>query len=344
MRQVRSEWRACRVPGLKEPYDTAHLRVFYPARPTGSDAERLTGVVPADAGRAPFPVVLLLPGINVPADSYRWLAVLLAERGLVAVTAELVGELFGGSHGVTPGIDLEACAPGAYGTRATTPLIGAVLAALAEPAPASPTAGLLDLERVVLGGHSAGGTVALQSAAHVPGLRGVFTYGAHTLVAAALGHPPGTVLAVGARVPVLLMSGEHDGVIAASADRYAAVAADADPDPVARTFDEALADAGGAHAWVRVAGAGHFALCDPVDATAARGFLEAPEHGGDGAGSEARALIGRLVAAFCAAALPGQRGPADPVDPADSADPAGREAYDALLAPPHPGLLRVRRR
>ncbi|TXS09957.1 alpha/beta hydrolase [Streptomyces sp. ms191] len=330
MSQVRSEWRACRVPGLKEPYDTAHLRVFYPARATGSDAERLTGVIAADAGRAPFPLVVLLPGINVPADSYRWLAVLLARRGFVAVTPELVGELFGGSHGVTPGIDLAACTPGAYGTRATTPLLGAVLAALAEPAPGSPLDGLLDPERVVLGGHSAGGTVALQSAAHVPGLRGVFTYGAHTRVAAALGHPPGTVLPVGARVPVLLMSGEHDGVIAASAERYALT--DADADPVARTFHEALTDSGGAHAWVRIAGAGHFALCDPVDATSARGFLEEPEPEGSGA----RALAGRLVAAFCSAVLLPER-PAAP-NPDDQAE------LDALLAPPHPGLLDVRRR
>ncbi|MEU4084805.1 hypothetical protein [Streptomyces aureus] len=339
------------MPGLKEPYDTAHLRVFYPSRPTGSDAERLTGVIPADAGRAPFPVVVLLPGINVPADSYRWLAVLLAGRGLVVVTPELVGELFGGSHGVTPGIDLDACAPGTYGTRATTPLIGAVLGSLAEPAPASPLAGLLDLERVVVGGHSAGGTVALQSAAHVPGLRGVFTYGAHTLVAAVLGHPPGTVLPVGATVPVLLMSGEHDGVVAASADRYAAAEAGADPDPVSRTFHEALPDADGAHAWVRIAGADHFTLCDPVDATSARAFLEAPGEDGDRASDGARALVGRLVVAFCASALLSERpapaepaDPTDPADPADPMDPADPAEYDALLARPHPRLLHVRRR
>ncbi|MCY0930174.1 hypothetical protein OTB20_29090 [Streptomyces sp. H27-H1] len=327
MNEVRSLWWACRVPGLKEPFDTAHLRVFYPARATGSDAERLTGVVAADAGSGPFPVVVLLPGINVPADSYRWLAVLLAGRGFVVVTPELVGELFGGSHGVTPGIDLEACGPGAYGSRATTPLIGAVLAALAERAPASPLAGLLDAERVVVGGHSAGGTVALQSAAHVPGLRGVFTYGAHTLVAAALGHPPGTVLPVGAEVPVLLMSGEHDGVVAASTDRYGAAPA-AIADPVARTFHDALTDAGGAHAWVKIAGAGHFTICDPVDATSARSFLEAPRAGRD----QARALIGRLAAAFCAATLPERPSPAD------------TRAYGALLAPPHPGLVSVLRR
>ncbi|MGW0364675.1 alpha/beta hydrolase family protein [Streptomyces sp. NPDC002990] len=335
MNQVRSLWWACRVPGLKEPFDTAQLRVCYPARATGSDTERLTGVVAADAGRGPFPVVVLLPGINVPADSYRWLAVLLAGRGFVAVTPQLVGELFAGSHGVTPGIDLEACPPGAYGTRATTPLIGAVLTALTELAAASsPLAGLLDTGRVVVGGHSAGGTVALQSAAHVPGLRGVFTYGAHTLVAAALGHPPGTVLPVAAGVPVLLMSGEHDGVIAASADRYGATAGPAegaDPattDPVARTFHRALPDADGAHAWVKLAGAGHFTFCDPVDPTSARAFLEPPQ----AAGSAARALIGRLATAFCAATLPERPSPADTA------------AYGALLTPPHPGLVSVVRR
>ncbi|MFF3214384.1 alpha/beta hydrolase family protein [Streptomyces sp. NPDC002886] len=327
MNQVRSLWWACRVPGLKEPFDTAHLRVFYPARTTGSDAERLTGVVAADAERAPFPIVVLLPGINVPADSYRWLAVLLAARGIVAVTPELVGELFAGSHGVTPGIDLDACGPASYGTRATTPLIGTVLRALAELPPASPLAGQLDTRRVVVGGHSAGGTVALQSTGHVPGLRGVFTYGAHTLVATALGHPPGTVLPIGGDVPVLLMSGEHDGVIAASADRYGPAAQPGD-DPVARTFHEALADADGAHAWVKVADAGHFTVCDPVDATSARGFLDTPGR----SEGDARALIGLLVTAFCAAALPEQP------------SPALTGAFGTLLAPPHPGLVSVLRR
>ncbi|MFJ7270390.1 hypothetical protein ACIQV3_27780 [Streptomyces sp. NPDC099050] len=327
MNQVRSVWWACRVPGLKEPFDTAHLRIFYPARATGCDTERLTGMVAADAGRGPFPVVVLLPGINVPADSYRWLAVLLAARGFATVTPELVGELFAGNHGVTPGIDLEACGPASYGTRATTPLIGAVLGALAELAPASPLAGLLDTSRVVVGGHSAGGTVALQSAAHVRGLRGVFTYGAHTLVATALGHPPGTVLPVGGGAPVLLMSGEHDGVIAASADRYGPQAG-AGEDPVARTFHDALADAGGAHAWVKVAAAGHFTICDPVDPTSARGFLETSQ----APASDARSLIGALVAAFCTATLAARPTRAD------------TEAFTALLAPPHPGLVSVLRR
>ncbi|MFJ6466697.1 hypothetical protein ACIQM0_37800 [Streptomyces sp. NPDC091387] len=321
---VRSLWWACRVPGLKEPFDTAHLRVFYPARPTGSHAERLTGELPADPSGAPYPVVLLLPGINVGQDAYRWLAVELARAGLVAVTADLVGELFAGSHGLTPSVDLEAASPAGWGARPTSPLIGALLGALPELARRAPLDGLLDLDRVALGGHSAGGTVALQSAALTPGVRAVFAYGAHTLVAAMLGWPEGTVLPVGPGPPVLLLSGEHDGVIAASADRYAPDGAT--HDPVLRTFREAVPDAGGASAWARLAGAGHFTACHPHDPTTARGFLE--ETGADR--TEPRRLLGRLITEFCVARL--------------RDDAAAGHRLDELLRPPHSGLLAVQRR
>ncbi|MEV6162067.1 hypothetical protein AB0L71_09085 [Streptomyces sp. NPDC052052] len=321
---VRALWWACRVPGLKEPFDTAHLRVFYPARPTGSDTERLTGELPADPSGAPYPVVLLLPGINVGQDAYRWLAVELARAGLVAVTADLVGELFAGSYGLTPSVDLEAASPAGWGSRPTSPLIGALLGALAELARRPPLDGLLDLDRVALGGHSAGGTVALQSAALTPGVRAVFAYGAHTLVATMLGWPEGTVLPVGAGPPVLLLSGEHDGVIAASADRYAHD--DAAHDPVLRTFQEAVPDAGGASAWARLAGAGHFTACHPHDPTTARGFLE--DTGDDL--TAPRPLLGRLVTEFCVARL--------------RDDAAAGRRLDELLSPPHPGLLAVHRR
>ncbi|UGY91941.1 alpha/beta hydrolase family protein [Streptomyces gobiensis] len=323
MSQVRSLWWARRVPGLKEPFDTVHLRVFYPARHTGSDAERLTGEVPADPSRAPYPVVLLLPGINIGQDAYRWLALALAEKGLITVTADLVGELFAGSHGLTPAIDLDAASPAGYGSRPTSPLIAALLAAMGELVGRPPLDGLLDLDRVALGGHSAGGTVALQSAGFTPGVRAVFTYGAHTLVASMLGWPPGTVLPVSGTAPVMLLSGETDGVIAASTDRYGGEGA---TDPVERTFTQALRDADGAHVWARLTGAGHFTLCDPHDPTTARGFLERP----GGAQRSARALLARLVTLFCTAHL--------------RRDAAARGALMSLLAPPHPGLALVRRR
>ena len=147
---VRSVWWAVRVPGAPAPFDTAHLRVYYPARPTGSDAERLSGVLAADPAGAPYPVVLLVSGVNVGQDAYRWLAVELAARGVVAVTYDWVGVLFAGLHGITPGVDLDAARPDGYGSRPTSPSLRPVLDALAQLT--GPLDGLLDLDRVALVG------------------------------------------------------------------------------------------------------------------------------------------------------------------------------------------------
>ncbi|WP_436775824.1 hypothetical protein [Yinghuangia sp. YIM S09857] len=304
--EVRCLWRATRVPGATEPYDTAHLRVYYPALRSGSDHERLTGIVPARPRDRPYPVVLLLSGVNVPQDSYRRLATRLCHAGLVAVTCDFVAVMPDGATATGPGIDVGAVVPGGYGERATTPLPAALLGALGEiarPDGDTPLAGLLDLDRVALGGHSAGGTLAVQSAQYLPGVRAVFAYGAHTRAATALGWPPDTYLPVRPGVPVLLAAGGRDGVIAASADRYGDTSggvSDMLADPVARTFDEALPDAAGEHLHVVLPDAGHFAPAHPPDPTTARSFLD------DGASDTAvHDTLADFVADFCAAHLDG---------------------------------------
>ncbi|WP_187414484.1 alpha/beta hydrolase family protein [Nonomuraea sp. PA05] len=283
---VRSLWWAARTGG-EPPFDTAHLKVHYPAAPGG---DRLTGVFPPHGG--PYPVVLFVSGINVGQDAYRWLAVEIASAGFVCVTFDRVGELFGGEHGLTPGVDLDAAAPAAYGTRPTCPAIGAVLASLNE---IELLKGVLDLDRVALGGHSAGGSVVLQSARHFPQVRAVFAYGAHTMVATMLGWPPGTVLPAQVDCPVLLSVGTRDGVISGSADRYGQEGHG--HDPVTRTFEEALS--GGEHLLAVLEGANHFAVADPVDPTAARAFLDLP------ATADRRPELARLITSFLRAHLHG---------------------------------------
>jgi dienelactone hydrolase len=300
---VRSVWWAATIPGAEAPFDTAHLRVFYPARPTGSDAERLSGVFPADPAGAPYPVAVIVSGVNVGQEAYRWLAVELASRGYVAVTYDWVGELFGGLKGITPGVELAAARPDAYGTRATTPSVPAVFSALA--AMTGPVAGLLDLGNVGLVGHSAGGTVILQSARFFPTVRAVAAYGTHTMVATMLGWPAGTVLPAQVDCPVLLMNGENDGVINGSADRYGSPSADRDP--ISRTFDEALPDADGANVQVTFAGANHFGIVHPVDDTAARAFLDLPAATDPAA---TRAALADVTAAFLDIHLRGASGDA----------------------------------
>ena len=289
-----------------EAQDGAGLAtVYYPGDRDRLEEARLTGVVPALQAGEPWPVLVMMPGINVAPDSYRWLAHRLVPAGLCVVTYALIGSLGPAGRGITPGLDVSALAPGAVGTRPVATALSPLRDCLAGicNTDGSPVTGRLDLGRMIVGGHSAGGTAALHSSdpARVPGLRAVFAYGAHTMASTALGHDDGTVVAIPAKVPVLLAGGTSDGVIAASRDRYhRAEGRDCVHDPVRRTFEEALGHRRGDSWLVQLAGAGHFAICDPVDTTSGRSFLE-PDP--PGATPAARELLGDLVAAFIESSL-----------------------------------------
>jgi len=54
--------------------DRVNLKIYYPALYGDSAEERNSGLVPADRVAAPYPVVVLLPGINLAGDSSAWLA------------------------------------------------------------------------------------------------------------------------------------------------------------------------------------------------------------------------------------------------------------------------------
>lgn len=324
---VRSIHLATRIPGCPAPHDTAHVRVHYPAVLTGAMEERMSGVLPADDTRAPFPVLVWCNGINVMPDQYRWLAERLAPLGIATVTYSWVGELFPGVHGLTPGVDLDAIRPDTYGSAPPCPAIGPVLEALGDVP--SPLAGMLDLDRVALGGHSAGGTVAIESAdpRWVPGLRGVVTYGAHTMAAEQLGWAPGTVLPAPAAVATLLLGGTADGVMAASAVRYGESDDAGRVDPVVRTFETALRGDDGRSHLVLLDGADHFAVVDPLDHTTGRSFL-------DGAGTmpaaTARRHLGDVIEAFLAAEVLG--------------DGTGADSLAAWASSPPPWAATWRRR
>lgn len=292
---VRSVHLAASVERADPPLDTAHVRLFYPGAPTGSDDERLTGMIPVDRSRGALPIVVIVPAVNVPADGYRWLAVELVRAGFATVTYNHVGLLMPGQVGLSPGLDLGALAPDTFGTRPSATAVAPILEQLGELNADGPLKGVLDLDRVALGGHSAGGTVALLNAdpAWFPGVGAVFSYGSHTMPVAALGHPEGTVLPVGP-VPAMIIAGEADGVMAASADRYGGTPGDPAHSPVARTFDNGIRPGVAAHE-VTMRGANHLLVVDPEDPTSARGFLD-PEPTADPVAG--RQLVSSGVVAF----------------------------------------------
>ncbi len=284
--------------------DAVLATLYYPGDDRRLEEARLTGLVPALETQAPWPVVVMMPGVNVAPDGYRWLANRLVAEGLCLVTYAAIGSLGPAGRGITPGIDLSALTPEAIGTRPSATVIQPLLAQLDEATRSgTPLAELLDLSKVVVGGHSAGGTVALHNSnpKWVPGLRAVFSYAAHTMTATALGHGAGTVAAVPGKVPMMLIGGGDDKVIAASRDRYRAeddtnfTHDNSAHDPIRRTFAEGIGRNQGDSWFIELAGAGHFSICWPLDTTSGRTFLEPAAGSAD---PVVRELIVNLIAAF----------------------------------------------
>lgn len=103
---IRAFFRAAKVFSTKPPYDTIHLKVLYPARMSTSEQQNNSGVLPVDSQQAPFPIVIFFNGFNCSPEMYHWLAVKLAECGLVVVTFAWVSEFLAGMVGMTPGVDV----------------------------------------------------------------------------------------------------------------------------------------------------------------------------------------------------------------------------------------------
>lgn len=274
---IRALFQAVKVEDASSPYDTIHLKVFYPAKMSGSEQEKDMGIVPADPQTAPFKVVIFFNGINCGPELYHWLAVKLSERGLVVVTFSWICENIPGTIALTPGVDIKSLAPNTYGSRPTASALPTLLAALERLQAEGVLAGLLDLQQIVLGGHSAGGRVAIESAdpRFFPQITAAFAYGAHTAAGAHLGYPAGTILPLPDIVPLMLIGGTCDGVIAKSSFRYG-VDWEQPTTPVSRTFSEAIAGGRGDSYLLLLEGANHFSIAYPFDTTTGRPFLDFP--------------------------------------------------------------------
>lgn len=292
---VRAIYRVISVPDAPAPYDRAMLKVYYPARFTGAAEERVVGMVGADSSFGAMPVIVFFNGANCNPEGYGWLASEIARRGYVVVMFAYVAEDLPGFAGLSTGIDISKVLPAHFGTAPTSRLVQPILDELAalNAAEKSLLKGLIDTQRVILAGHSAGGTIALHNARQdwFPAVIGAFAYAGHTVPAAMLGHPVGTVLPAGQGLPILLLEAEHDGVISASAGRYADGAADA---PIYQTFSAGGCAAGSILAGVR--GANHFSIMHPLDPTTGRGFLDG---GQDVPGELLRDVIADVIGTYC---------------------------------------------
>ena len=300
--QVRAVYRAATVAGRAPPYDNLTLKIHYPCSYGDSFQERDTGFVPPNPAQAPFPVVILMPGVNISLEAYGWLARRLAKAGFAAVTYQWVTVEIADRISISPGVQIDRLTQDAYGRAPSCPALPALFAELERAQQTGLLAGSLNLDRVLLGGHSAGGSMALMNAnrAWLPQVRGAFAYAAHTAGNLQLGWPEGSFMPIAQDLPLLLLGGERDGVIAASSHRYAQEAQDGAEGPIAGTFHEAVGGQRGDRYLFIVRGANHFSFVWPQDKSTGRPYLDRKAKG---SGKRVRNYLSDAIACFCRLAL-----------------------------------------
>ena len=263
---IRAFFRAAQVENAQPPYNTIHLKVFYPAQML-EKIDINQDIAPADTTKAPFPVVIFLSGFKCGMEMYQWLAIKLAERGLVVVTFNWIEEYIPGKITLTPGFELAAWKPETSGTKATSHTLPTLLIELEKLNQEEPLAGMLDLQRIILGGHSAGGRMAIENAEprFFPQVKAAFSYASHSAAPVMLGHKPNTILPLPDARPLLLIGGTCDDAIAKLSSSYG-MKGDATTS-IQRTFNEAISGGRNDSYLLLIEGANHFSISEPFDTT-----------------------------------------------------------------------------
>lgn len=133
-----------------------------------------------------------------------------------------IAEIIPGIISLNPGVDFQKMKPTIYRSVSTALALPTLLTKVEQLQSEGILAGMLDLQRIVLGGHSAGGRVAIENADphFFPQVAASFGYGLHTMATLLLGYEAGTILPLPDFLPLLLMGGTCDGVIAYSSSLW----------------------------------------------------------------------------------------------------------------------------
>ena len=187
--------------------------------------------------------------------------------------------------------------PDVYGTIPTATILPLILTELERLNSKGLLAGMLDLETIALGGHSAGGRVAIENGnpKFFPQLKAVFAYGSHSAGKVKLGYEPATILKFPSCLPTLLIGGSRDGVFINASSIYGVEKWDTPVTPLIRTFKEGISSRRNDSYLVILEGANHYSInqyLDLSDGGVDRDFSATQPQ------DKIRSLLGETIALF----------------------------------------------
>ena len=263
-----------------------------------------------------------MPDCDISLESYSWLATDLAQAGMAVATYSWISEDKSRGVHIGPGLQRKRLAKKRFGKKPSCPALPAIFSELKRLNKKGLLEGHLNLSHVVLGGHAQGGALALLNANRdwFPGVCGAFSYAAHTLADPDQGWDDGDVLSLPPDMPLLMMAGTADGVLAAD------LPGDGDhPETwaVEQSFRKGLKGKRGDRHLVLIEDASHYTFASPRDKTSGRCFLDRRTRG---QGKALRKYLSKLVVMFCDQTCRG--------NPMSAAD------LKALCDPAHPMVAR----
>eukprot|EP00210_Caulerpa_lentillifera_P002780 g2656.t1 len=236
-------------------HKSAHMKILFPS------SGNFIGLSASPKEGPPYPVIIFPPGALVESNRYQWLGEeLVVHTGVAFVTYDQMGN-FNGTDFL-----LSVVSDNSTGVRGSS-IIKVILDKLIEFNNTGTLAGRLDLDRIILGGHSSGGSLALFTGnkEFLPSCIGVFTYGTHTADLSPRAVPPVSIRPIPGNVPLLLMVGTHDGVIQRTRSLHDTQWENSTV-LVRRMYQEGL-EPGRPACYVALDGANHMAILNPEDFT-----------------------------------------------------------------------------
>jgi hypothetical protein len=294
---VRARYVTVPTPTLPSGDYRIQGKLYYPALDDAQYENNLMPYFSPDTSDAPYPVVIFLIGSNCNLEQYAWLFQHLCSYGYIVIS---LNETYLSSYEwlicnpILKGFNNPTRYPSSLGLTYILSYLEDINTVNSEGRlPLYPEAdtglleGMIDLDHIVLGGHSFGGFQALMSATtklaetdvedyadmkHLfAGFKACFTYGVHTISS-------GKPLQTAVNIPSLLIAGTKDSIADGTVLEDGVEVEKSGYERMKLTFDQAIpVSTDSSRYFLGIKNANHFSIVGKPDPTVDVSFLDTQE-------------------------------------------------------------------